>query len=122
MTHRDLTRRMTFDVLLAAAVIIFYVAAGRALALLAPHLPGGAGLWAAIAVGCMVGVAICGWAICRAAAQVDDLLAEAAERRSVIDAIETVGDMADVVSFDFPREGPRLVLIRGGRDVGEGAA
>lgn len=127
MTHQDFRRRLGADVLAVALLLIFAVAAHHAVVLLAPVLPGGAMLWLGIAGGCFALGLLVAYCLIRNAANVDELLSEIAQPRTSegwewLPAIDEMGELADVIEFDFPAERPRLVLIDGGRDAGEGAA
>lgn len=121
-TNRQFARAVAGDIAAAVLLIVFYLAARQAVDVIGPMLPGSAGLWLAIAVACFLLALLIAWALCRAAARVDQLLAEIEQRPTVVDAIDQVGDLADVIEFDFPQDRPRLVLIAGGRDTEGGAA
>lgn len=129
MTHRDFRRRLIVDGLAVALLLIFAVAARQSAKALAPVLPGGAGLWLAIAVTFVALGTLVAWVACRSVRKVDELLDEIAQSRhtaadDLLDTIKQIGAEADAVIFDFdvPQERPRLTLIAGGRDMGEGAA
>lgn len=72
MSHRELCRTLLFDGLAGGLILVFLVVGSYAVSTVAPDLPGGPVLWAAVALAClMAGTVLMFVGLCRDAATGD---------------------------------------------------